>query len=213
MGQKAITPVIDAFFTIDNFITMPMPVLDETEQGYHLEQRLQVSGKSAADEKQIMVEFQIGEHYPETPGEGELTKWMEDGELLHAFCLNVVARPFAQKEDEESRKKYRRVGKEVKIGDTIAHLDTMIVYNGYRMIPVASNPDPIEILKTVHGAYKRRQRDYLTRRNAEKLNDRMAQIPTQVEEMKKRRAAQQQAQAANAPTSPADGATPNGRRR
>jgi hypothetical protein len=200
--------MIDAYFTIDNFITMPMPVLDESEQGYHLEQRLQVSGKSAADEKQIMIEFQLGDQFPETPGEGEITKWMEEGELLHAFCLNVVARPFAQKEDEESRKKYRRIGKEVKIGDQVAHLDTMIVYNGYRLIPVADNPNPLDILKTVHGAYKRRQRDYLTRRNAEKLNDRMAQIPAQVEAMKQRRAAQQQAQG-----TPTDGAPSSSRRR
>ena len=29
--------------TVDNFILMPSPVLDESEQGFHLEQRLQVT--------------------------------------------------------------------------------------------------------------------------------------------------------------------------
>ena len=180
--------MIDVLLTIDNFVKNPMPILDDTPQGYHLEERLQVSGKSAADEKQVMVEFNLGTEYPDTPGEDRLTEWLESGELLHAYCLNVVARPFVQKEDEESRKKYRRVGKEVLIDDKIAHLDTMIVFNGYTLVPVAEGKDVVEAIKQVHGAYKRRQRDYLTRRNAEKLQERMDKIPEQVEQMKQRKA-------------------------
>src|SRR5262249_18782543 len=47
--------------TVDNFITLPSPVLDESAQGYHLEQRLQVTLQAAANERQILVEFRLGE--------------------------------------------------------------------------------------------------------------------------------------------------------
>ncbi len=47
--------------TVDNFILVPSPILDDSEQGFHLEQRLQVTLQSAANERQLMIEFRLGE--------------------------------------------------------------------------------------------------------------------------------------------------------
>src|SRR5258708_40284122 len=107
--------------TVDNFILMPSPVPDESTQGFHLEQRLQVTLQAAANERQLMIEFRLGEG-SETPSEQLLNSWLEAGDLVEALCTGLTARPFKQDKD----KTYRRQGKAVKGGHETVHLVTML---------------------------------------------------------------------------------------
>ncbi len=116
--------------TVDNFIVLPSPVLDESPQGYHLEQRLQVRLQAAANDRQLMIEFRLGEG-SEAPSEQLLTAWLESGDVVEALCTGLSARPFVQHKD----KTYRRQGKAVQVGDETAHLDTMVVFAGASMSP------------------------------------------------------------------------------
>src|SRR5689334_14596793 len=80
--------------TIDNFTILPSPVLDESApQGYRIEQRLQVTIKAASNEQTQTVEFRLGDESA-SPSEEQLTKWLESGELVQAFCTGLSARPF-----------------------------------------------------------------------------------------------------------------------
>ncbi len=118
--------------TVDNFEILPTPVLDESApEGYRMEQRLQVSLKSAADERQLTVEFRLGEG-SDAPSEQQLNAWLEAGELVQAFCTGLAARPFVHRDG----KTYRTRGKEVQIGDTKAALDAFVVFAGFAMSPL-----------------------------------------------------------------------------
>ncbi len=199
--------MITAIGTVENFITTPSPVYDDSPQGYHLEERLQATLQSAADERQLMLEFRLGEGSA-APSEQLLSRWLEEGELVVALCTGLSARPFVQKED----KTYRRQGREVQIGEETAHLDAMVVLTGQSMTPLADAPDLQEAVKAARAAYKRTQRDYRMRRNAERLEQIKAQLPERIRQLKERQAAKA-AQATQAEGSAAAETSPNGRKR
>jgi hypothetical protein len=81
--------------TVDNYTILPSPVLDDSDpKGYRIEQRLQVTLKLAANERQqYTVEFRLGDE-SQAPSTDLLTKWLESGELLQAYCAGLAARPF-----------------------------------------------------------------------------------------------------------------------
>jgi hypothetical protein len=179
--------------TVDNFILMPSPVLDESPQGYHLEQRLQVTLQAAANERQLMVEFRIGEG-SEAPSEQLLTAWLESGELVEALCTGLTARPFMQSKD----KTYRRQGKAVQVGDETAYLDTMVVFAGASMSALADAKPLDEAVKSARASYKRGQREYRAQRNAERVKQLEAQVGERVKQLRERKAAEDAAKAAAA---------------
>ncbi len=150
--------------TVDNFILMPSPVLDESEQGFHLEQRLQVTLQAAANERQLMIEFRTGEG-SDAPSEQLLNQWLESGDLVEALCTGLTARPFMQNKD----KTYRRQGKEVKVGDETAYLDTMVVFAGASMSLLTEAKPIDDAVKAARASYKRGQREYRAQRNAERV--------------------------------------------
>lgn len=180
--------MFDAIGSIDNFITLPTPVLDDTiPEGYRMEQRLQVGLKMASDERQITVEFRLGEG-SDAPAEQQLNAWLESGELVQAFCTGLAARPFVHQEG----KTYRTRGKEVQIGDAKASLDAFVVFAGFAMSPLegtgALSID--EAVRKARAAYKRGQRAYRERRSAERLKQMEAQLPERIKQMQERKAAQ-----------------------
>jgi hypothetical protein len=193
--------------TVDNFILMPSPVLDESEQGFHLEQRLQVTLQAAANERQLMIEYRLGEG-SEAPSEQLLTTWLESGELVEALCTGLTARPFMQNKD----KTYRRQGKEVKVGDETAYLDTMVVFAGASMSTLADAKPIGEAVKAARAAYKRGQREYRAQRNAERVKQMEAQVGERVKQMRERKAAEDAAKAAAA-AGGAEAVGANGRKR
>jgi hypothetical protein len=190
--------------TVDNFTTIPTPVLDDTQpEGYRLEQRLQVTLKSAADERQITVEFRLGAD-SEAPAEQTLNTWLESGEIVQAFCTGLAARPFVHQED----KQYRTKGKEVQIGDKKAALDAFVVFAGFAMVPLGDTSLTLEeAVRKARAAYKRGQRAYRAQRSAERLQQLQAELPKRIEEMKQRKAAQEAEKAAETT------AAQNGRRK
>ncbi len=186
--------------TIDNFEILPTPVLDESApEGYRMEQRLQVSLKSAADERQLTVEFRLGEG-SDAPAEQQLNAWLETGELVQAFCTGLAARPFVHRDG----KTYRTRGKEVQIGDTKAALDAFVVFAGFAMSPLGEGALTVEeAVRKARAAYKRGQRAYRERRSAERLKQMQAEMPERIKQLQERKAAQdaeKQAQAAEEAT-------------
>jgi hypothetical protein len=186
--------------TVDNYETLPTPVLDESApEGYRMEQRLQVTLKSASDERQLTVEFRLGDD-SDAPAEQQLNAWLESGELVQAFCTGLAARPFVHREG----KTYRTRGKEVQIGDTKASLDAFVVFAGFAMSPLGAGALTIEeAVRKSRAAYKRGQRAYRERRSAERLKQLQAEMPQRIKQLQERKAAQdaeKQAQAAEEAT-------------
>jgi hypothetical protein len=192
--------------TVDNFMTLPTPVLDESQpDGYRLEQRLQVTIKSAADERQVTVEFRPGEG-SDAPSEQQLNAWLESGDTVQAFCTGLAARPFVHQEG----KTYRTRGKEVQIGDAKASLDTFVVFAGFAMITLGDASLTLEeAVRKAKAAYKRGQRAYREQRSAERLKQMQEALPERVKQMKERQAAQAAEKAAVAQAETAG--TANGR--
>jgi hypothetical protein len=192
--------MFDVIGSIDNFITLPSPVIDESvPAGYRMEQRLQVGLKTAADERQITVEFRLGDG-SDAPAEQQLNAWLETGELVQAFCTGLAARPFVHREG----KTYRTRGKEVQIGDAKAALDAFVVFAGFAMSPLGEGSLSIEeAVRKARAAYKRGQRAYRERRSAERLKQLEAEMPERIKQLQERKAAQdaeKQAQAAEEAT-------------
>ncbi len=177
--------------TVDNFILMPSPVLDESEQGFHLEQRLQVTLQAAANERQLMIEFRLGEG-SEAPSEQLLNAWLESGDLVEALCTGLTARPFVQNKD----KTYRRQGKAVQVGEETAHLDTMVVFAGASMSTLADAKPIAEAVKAARAAYKRGQREYRAQRNAERVKQMEAQMGERIKQLRERKAVEDAAKTA-----------------
>jgi hypothetical protein len=209
-GAKEYTAMLACIGPVDNFIVLPSPVPDDSEQGYHLEQRLQVTLQAAANERQqFMIEFRLGEG-SDAPSEQVLNAWLESGDLVEALCTGLTARPFKQQED----KTYRRKGKEVKVGEETIHLDTMVVFAGASMAPLAEAKPLQEAVKVARAAYKRGQREYRVQRNAERVKQMEAQMGERIKQLRERKAAEDAAKAAAASgeAEPA-GAGTNGRKR
>jgi hypothetical protein len=179
--------MFDVVGSIDNFITLPTPVLDESvPEGYRMEQRLQVGLKTAADERQVTVEFRLGDN-SDAPAEQQLNAWLETGELVQAFCTGLAARPFVHREG----KTYRTRGKEVQIGDAKASLDAFVVFAGFAMAPMGDGALSIEeAVRKARAAYKRGQRTYRERRSAERLKQLEAELPERIKQLQERKAAQ-----------------------
>jgi hypothetical protein len=195
--------------TVDNFILLPSPVPDESEQGYHTEQRLQVTLQAAANERQLMIEFRLGEG-AEAPSEQLLNTWLESGDLVEALCTGLTARPFKQDKD----KTYRRQGKAVQVGDETVHLDTMVVFAGASMAPLTEAKPLQEAVKAARAAYKRGQREYRQQRNAERVKQMEAQMGERIKQLRERKAAEDAAKAAaGSAAGEADPAGTNGRKR
>ncbi len=181
--------------TVDNFITLPTPVLDDTQpEGYRLEQRLQVTLKSAADERQVTVEYRLGDN-SDAPAEQQLNGWLESGDTVQAFCTGLAARPFVHREG----KSYRTRGKEVQIGEEKAALDAFVVFAGFAIVPLGDTSLTLdEAVRKAKAAFKRGQRAYRERRSAERVKQLEAELPERIKQMKERRAAQDAERAAQA---------------
>src|SRR5258708_22535465 len=191
--------------TVDNFILMPSPVPDESEQGFHLEQRLQVTLQAAANERQLMIEFRLGEG-SEAPSEQLLNAGLESGDLVEALCTGLTARRFKQDKD----KTYRRQGKAVQVGEETVHLDTMVVFAGASMALLADAKPLGEAVKAARAAYKRGQREYRAQRNAERVKQMEAQMGERIKQLRARHAAEDAPHAAGRAAAPA-GAHPRPR--
>jgi hypothetical protein len=198
----------DAIGTVANFIVVPNLVPDESEPtGGRRDDRLQVTLELASNEKTVTVEFRLGEG-SEAPAEGQLTKWLEDGELVQAFCTGCTAKPFLHRPD----KTYRNAGKEVEVADGVtAELDAFVVFAGVSMAPLSGGPALEDLVKKVRAAHKRSQRDYRLRSNAERLRELEEQLPARLKAMQERRAARQAQEQAG--TAESSAAAPNGRKR
>jgi hypothetical protein len=192
--------------TVDNFIILPSPVLDESPQGYHLEQRLQVTLLAAANDRQLMIEFRLGDG-SEAPSEQVLTSWLESGDVVEALCTGLSARPFVQSKD----KTYRRQGKAIQVGDATAHLDTMVVFAGASMSTLAEATSLAEAVKAARASYKRGQREYRAQRNVERVKQMEAQVEERVRVMRERRASEDAAKVQAGVEAESAGA--NGRKR
>jgi hypothetical protein len=175
--------------TIDNEIVLPTPILDESPQGYHLEDRMQVTVKSAANDKTSTVEFRLGEG-SDAPTEQQLITWMENGDLVRVVCSTVSARPFIHQDG----KQYRSRGSEKEINGQTAVLDTLIIFAGQSISPAADPFDLDDEVRKARGAFKRAQREFRQRLNAERVDKTKAQMDERVAKMREARAKQQQAQ-------------------
>jgi hypothetical protein len=196
--------------TVDNFNTVVQPVPDESEQGWHREERLQVSLKLAANERPALIEFRLGDD-AQAPSTQLLTQWLESGETVQAYCTGISARPFVQKEGKTYRTRGKAVELEQQQGDQLikvnANLDAMIVFLGHAMAPLSGGMTAEEALKQTRAAYKRGQRLYRERRNAVRAEQMEVQLEERARQMLARRAEQQATPAGTAVTAS------NGRKR
>jgi hypothetical protein len=196
--------MFDYVASVVNYLTVPSPVPNLTDpSGVRIEQRLQVTLKSASNEQTYTVEFRLGEG-SQAPSEKQLNEWLERGELVQAFCTGLTARPFVHQEG----KTYRRKGKEVQVAEgTTAELDAFVVFAGFAMAPLEGGPPLEELVRQAHAAYTRSQRHYREQRNAERLQLLEAQMQERVRQMQARQAAQA---AQGAPAATPAGAVPVG---
>jgi hypothetical protein len=171
--------------TVDNYTILPSPVLDDTDpKGYRIEQRLQVTLKLAANERQqYTVEFRLGDE-SQAPSTDVLTKWLESGELVQAYCAGLAARPFVHSKE----KTYQRRGRAVQIGEQTAELDAFVVFAGSAMAPLESGSPLEEQVKQARAVFKRGQRAYRDQRNAARVAQMEAQLEDRVRQMQERRA-------------------------
>jgi hypothetical protein len=190
--------------TVDNYTILPSPVLDDADpKGYRIEQRLQVTLKLAANERQqYTVEFRLGDE-SQAPSTDLLTKWLESGELVQAYCAGLAARPFVHSKE----KTYQRRGRTVQIGEQTAELDAFVVFAGSAMALLDPGSPLEEQVKQARAVFKRSQRTYRDQRNAARVAQMEAQLEERVRQMQERRAL---ADAEKAAASEAVGA--NGRR-
>jgi hypothetical protein len=191
--------------TVDNYTILPSPILDDGDpKGYRIEQRLQVTLKLAANERQqYTVEFRLGDE-SQAPSTDLLTKWLESGELVQAYCAGLAARPFVHSKE----KTYQRRGRQVQLGDQTAELDAFVVFAGSAMEPLEPGSPLEEQVKHARAVYKRSQRAYRDQRNAARVAQMEAQLEERVRQMQERRA---QAETEKASTGEAVGT--NGLRR
>ena len=191
--------------TVDNYTILPSPVLDDADpKGYRIEQRLQVTLKLAANKRQqYTVEFRLGDE-SQAPSTDLLTKWLESGELVQAYCAGLAARPFVHSKD----KTYQRRGRQVQLGDQTAELDAFVVFAGSAMAALEAGSPLEEQVKQARAVFKRSQRVYRDQRNAARVAQMEAQMEDRVRQMQERRA---QADAEKAGAGEAAGT--NGRRR
>jgi hypothetical protein len=171
--------------TVDNYTILPSPVLDDSDpKGYRIEQRLQVTLKLAANERQhYTVEFRLGDE-SQAPSTDLLTKWLESGELVQAYCAGLAARPFVHAKD----KTYQRRGRQVQLGDQTAELDAFVVFAGSAMSPLEAGSPLEEQVKHARAVYKRSQRAYRDQRNAARVAQMEARLEERVRQMQERRA-------------------------
>ncbi len=201
---KGVVSVIDVIGSVDNFAVVPSAVLDDSQpNGYRVEQRLQVTLKSASDERTYTIDFRLSEG-SEAPSEAQLGQWIESGELVQAFCLAVFSRPFVHRED----KVYRSKGKEVQVADQTIAVDAFSTFSGVSMAPLVGGPALDEVVRRARAAYKLGQREYRAQRNAVRAQEAEARMLERVREMKARK--DQEAAQAGATAEPA---AANGRRR
>jgi hypothetical protein len=174
--HKETTRMLATIGTVENFIITPSPILDDSEQGYHLEERLQVTLKSAIDEQPLVIEFHLG-NSSTAPSEQVLATWLVEDELVAALCTGISARPIAQQ---------RRAAQD---DEQATRMDTMVVLAGHSMVALSEGIDLREAVKSVRTAHKRAQRDYLLRRNAERVEQLKARLPERVQRLRSRQGA------------------------
>jgi hypothetical protein len=195
----------DTVGTVDNFNFVPSPVLDASQpKGYRIEQRLQVSLKSAVNEKSFTVEFRLGEDSL-APAEQQLNAWLESGELVQAFCSGLSARPFIHRDG----KSYGNRGTEREINGEKISLDAFVVFAGVSMAPLTGGPSLEEVVKQVRGAFKRQQRQFRVQRNAERTQQLEAQLEERAQKLLERQAQQEADKASAEP----EASAANGRKR
>jgi hypothetical protein len=177
--------MIDLVGPVANVTVVPTPLLDDSApKGYRIEQRLQVTLTLASNERQqYTVEFRLGEDSL-APSTELLTKWLESGELVQAFCTGLAARPFVHAKE----KTYQRRGRQVQVGDQTAELDAFVVFAGSSMAPLESGSPLEEQVKQARATYKRSQRAYRDQRNAARVAQIEAQLEERVRQMQERRA-------------------------
>jgi hypothetical protein len=171
--------------TVDNYTILPSPVLDDADpKGYRIEQRLQVTLNLAANERQqYTVEFRLGDD-SQAPSTDLLTKWLESGEMVQAYCAGLAARPFVHAKE----KTYQRRGRQVQVGDQTAELDAFVVFAGSAMAPLEPGSPLEEQVKHARAVFKRSQRAYRDQRNAARVAQMEAQLEERVRQMQERRA-------------------------
>ncbi len=187
--------------TCDNVQVVPTPVLDDSEKGYHTEERLQVTVKSAANDKPQLVEFRPSSEDHTIPSDAQLTSWMEAGELLRVVCSGVTARPFVH----DPAKQYRTRGSEREINGQTVALDTLMVFAGQSATPASSPLDLDAEVRAARGAYKKAQRVFRERVNAERAKKLEAELPGRVAKMREAQAKRQTETTTSGAEAPAKG--------
>lgn len=144
----------------------------------------------------------------DAPTLAQLDTWIESGDLLRVVCSGVTARPFTHQEG----KQYRSRGSEKEINGQTVTLDTLIIFAG-QSITLASDPfDAEEEVRKARGSYKKAQRAYRQRSNAERLAKTNAGMEERVTKMREAAKAKEAAAAAGT-TASGDAPAGNGRRR
>ena len=200
--------MLNLIATLDNAVELPTPVLDDSETGYHLEQRLQVTAKSPVNDRTFTIEFRLGDG-SDAPAAQQLTAWMEAGELVRISCSGVTARPFTHQEG----KQYRSRGSEREINGKTVTLDTLLVFAGTSIVSAATPFDAEEEVRKARGAYQRQQRSYRETVNARRVAQAQATIAERVTRMKEAQAKRTAAGAGAEGPPAADGTPANNRRR
>lgn len=191
--------------SVDNVETTPTPILDDSQQGYHVEDRLRLTLRSAVDDKTYTIEFRT--EGDGTPTKDQMDQWMESGDLVRATCANVSARPFVHQDG----KSYRSRGSVKEINGQPTTLDALIVFTGQAVTLASAAWDVETEVRAARGAYKKSQKAYRDQSNARRRATLEAQIPERAAKMRESQA-QRQANGAAPDAAPATDASSSHKR-
>lgn len=175
-----------AIGTIDNVAKLPAPVLDDSQQGYHVEERLQVTLRSSANDRQMTIEYRPSSDPAASgiPTVQDLIAWMKGGEVMRCVCSGVTARPFIQQEG----KQYRSRGSEKDLNGQTVALDAMIIFAGISAAPVTENLDLDAEIRKARGAFKEQQWEYRDQFNQQRAQKALDEMPDRAAKMIESRA-------------------------
>jgi hypothetical protein len=186
---------------------VPVGIQDATApDGIRVDEQLNVTLKSASDEKEYQFNLPITER---TPSLKQLEEWQAAGELVTILASTVRALPFIHDNSKDAEgnplKRYQRPGRKVTVGtNVVVEADAFVVFQGYD-IRLAGSVDLGQEAQAAHGEFLKRQAEYRRR-----------SIQGQIQKAKERIKAQQEAarasQAAQTPQETGETAT-NGRHR
>ncbi len=167
----------------------------KAEDGWSIVDQLNLTLKSAADEKEYTFTLPVNE---QTIAPRQLEEWQQNGTKVTVFCSAVRAQPFVHDTTKDKNgnplKRYARPGKRVSVVGpknqaVEAEVDAFVSFQAYDVRP-AGPFDLLQEAEKAHGDFLKKQMEYRQRSIVEKQRKAEERALKKLEEEKAKRAAE-----------------------